>query len=622
MWFSLFALVLVLAVTFYQGLLGLFSAAMNCFLTLLAAALAFGLYEDVYFGYLINNQPDDGRAIALMSIFIISLLLMRVIVDLLVKDNMKFPVYLDRGLGGVFGLVTALVTIGTMCVAIQMLPFPAQWLGFARYVMYKADDGTPVDLDPKDDKQTEADVLGQVDLTKTKFVRKNLWLSPDAFAIAAVSHLSENALTGGNSLGRLDPELLDSIWWARFNSKGQTTTMARKQDAVQVEACWQLGEDDLMVLRPTQTKEHYKLAPPSEASEELPSGYRWLAVRAKLTDAAADDGKNGFRFTTRQVRLITRGKGGRTKVYSLIGINLPAEAVSNAPGSRRADYHYRLAEGETIDYTVGRFDFVFEVPEDEEPWILEFRRNARAEVREIAKEAPESISTPAKTGKKTGKTDAKNGRTGPKNDQTGENPDAPDGRAGRVARVHSNLEGCFFGDELPFELTSYTGDGLEHQGDKITNGRLLVKLGSGDEPAKGSEAPLKRLNVAPDKRLLHLSVTRLQPGSLYGQVKDFAGQNKNVYVKDANGKKHAAVGIYAIATVGRDRMFELHFLDETSRMSGAGIPKLDKMRQDNLRNKYELYYLFEVPPGARIEAFINPNGKEESYRSIELIAPQ
>ena len=39
MWFSLFVVVLILAITFYQGLLGLFSSVINFFLAVLAAAL-------------------------------------------------------------------------------------------------------------------------------------------------------------------------------------------------------------------------------------------------------------------------------------------------------------------------------------------------------------------------------------------------------------------------------------------------------------------------------------------------------------------------------------------------------------------------------------------------------
>lgn len=76
MTFSLFALVLILAITFYQGLMGLFTAAINCILAVLCVALAFGLYEWAYFQFLADRQPEHGRAIALMAIFVLSLLVL------------------------------------------------------------------------------------------------------------------------------------------------------------------------------------------------------------------------------------------------------------------------------------------------------------------------------------------------------------------------------------------------------------------------------------------------------------------------------------------------------------------------------------------------------------------
>ena len=58
MWFSLLVVVLVLAITFYQGLQGIFSALIICILTILSAALAFGLYEDLYFAQLILQHTQ------------------------------------------------------------------------------------------------------------------------------------------------------------------------------------------------------------------------------------------------------------------------------------------------------------------------------------------------------------------------------------------------------------------------------------------------------------------------------------------------------------------------------------------------------------------------------------
>jgi len=641
MWFSLFAAVLILAITFYQGLLGLFSSVINFFLAALAAALAFGLYEDVYFTYLIDRQPDFGRAIALMAIFIISLLVMRVIVDLAIKDNMRFSLYVDRLGGGAFGFFFAMIVIGTAAVAIQMLPFPHEWLGFSRYALFEADSGEAVSLTPEEERQTEADMLAKLDVGNLNFVRKSIWFNPDGFTLALVSHLSENALAGSNSFGRINPDLLDELHWARFNTLGQKTDMARKLDAIQVQACWELPEDQTFFRSADEDKRNQDkitLVESSSTEDRLPAGFRWLAVRVKLSPDATDDGTN-CRFTANQVRLVTRSPGGRTQSHYLLAID--AFNVQNSNPLERV--FYRLAPAQSIARPLGRAEFVFEVPEDAEPWFIEFRRNARAGIRGIDEEAPPLLDTAGGGGSKKNanqqesggpqrnkhRDDGQSGRpgTGGTRDvnRTG-NPGATDGRIGRVARVHSDLEGSFWGTELPFELTSYAANGVEVQGDRIIGGggRIVARLDADndDEPIKGSQNPIRRFDVPRDQRLLHLSVTRLQPGSLYGQVKDFAAQNQNVYVEDSDLKRHPAVGMWAIATVGRERLLEICFFDETTRMSSAAVPKLDRIRRDNLRNNYELYYLFEVPPGTKIEKFINPNGREESYGSVELVAPR
>ena len=119
MWLSLFAIVLILAITFYQGLHGLFSSVIMCILTVLSAALAFGLYEVVYASFLIEHQPDHGRAIALVGIFIVTLLVLRVAVDAIITGNMQFPIYVDRAVGGAFSFVTAMVIVGMLTIGFQ-----------------------------------------------------------------------------------------------------------------------------------------------------------------------------------------------------------------------------------------------------------------------------------------------------------------------------------------------------------------------------------------------------------------------------------------------------------------------------------------------------------------------
>lgn len=645
MWFSLFVVVLILAITFYQGLLGAFSAAINFFLAVLAAALAFGLYEDVYYSYLIDRQPDDGRGIALMGIFIVSLLVMRVIFDLLIKDNMHFSIYVDRVVGGIFGFLSAMIIIGTLAVGIQMLPFPYRWLGFNRYALYDADSGSPVDLTPKDDKEKEEDLLAQLDMTKVHMERKNLWLNPDGFTLALVSHLSDNALASSNSFARTNQTLLDDIHWVRFNHLGQKTNMARKADAISVQACWELPEDALFTQNRLPKERKIELVQSSKGGDKVQAGHRLIAVRAKLTADASDDGGGSFRFSTGQVRLVTKGSGGRTASYYLTGVNAGPEVAN--PKDRTSELYYRLPEGDAATRQGGDIDFVFELPKEAEPWFIEFRKNARAEIRGVDAESPLRKIQPkgAKKGntkaganddadtdgKNTGGKEANGGNSNsakpkPKvNMHTGNDAGAEGREGGRTKRYSADEEGSFFSNDLPLELTGYNKDTIETQSDKVLGGqgRLTAKLNAADDsPIKGNEPALKTFDVPSDKRLLHVSVRRLQPHSTLAQAMDFARQLGNVSVKDADGREYPAIGTWGIATVGRDRVFELVYYDQIMIDGSSAPPKLDVIRRGNMENNYALYYLFHIPPGKKIVRFMTPNSSGIDLTSANLVAPQ
>ena len=75
MWLSLAAIALILAVTYFQALHGMFSAVIMCMLTILSAALAFGAYERLNELALADPLPDHGRAVAFIVVFVAAALL-------------------------------------------------------------------------------------------------------------------------------------------------------------------------------------------------------------------------------------------------------------------------------------------------------------------------------------------------------------------------------------------------------------------------------------------------------------------------------------------------------------------------------------------------------------------
>jgi len=86
-----------------------------------------------------------------------------------------------------------------------MLPLPTTFLGFTRYTLLEGDKvlvNAPEAVEQTGDNSV---ARSRVDWSRVEQVRNSLWLRPDGFTAALVSHLSGNALRGRNgSLARAE----------------------------------------------------------------------------------------------------------------------------------------------------------------------------------------------------------------------------------------------------------------------------------------------------------------------------------------------------------------------------------------------------------------------------------
>lgn len=123
------AVILVLAITSYQVVQGLFSAMIMTILTVLCALLAFNYYEPLA-QLLYDKQPSYADAAALAVLFVIPLLLLRTITDKIIPSNVVMGVWADRIGGGILGLVSAEILVGVLAISIQMLPFGQSIIGY------------------------------------------------------------------------------------------------------------------------------------------------------------------------------------------------------------------------------------------------------------------------------------------------------------------------------------------------------------------------------------------------------------------------------------------------------------------------------------------------------------
>ncbi len=272
MWLNLLALLMLVIITFFQSLQGLFAALILFVLSVISSAVAFGFYENLYTGLLAKWLPAEGEAVALMAIFLVTLLILRLVTDFGIKGNVPMPPKVDRIGGGLLGFFTAMVMTGMAMTSVQMLPFDRQILGFSRY-------------------QT----------VNGKMMTSGLTLGPDSFATGLARVILDGSLCGksaeAGTFQENHPDLL-----AEFDARRSAGPLDKgvMDDSISVERMWW---------------------PDRLGDANAPSGTKFLAVRANAAGASA--------FTPAQIRLVVR-RGG---VFSSSCRSVPAMRSQRRPKS-------------------------------------------------------------------------------------------------------------------------------------------------------------------------------------------------------------------------------------------------------------------------------------------------
>lgn len=122
--------ILVAALIVYQIIQGLYSALVMAILSVLSAVAAFSFYEPLGRAFLYETMPAYADGVALTSLFLLILFVLRELADRFVPANVVLGVWANRIGGGVLGLISSLIVVGVLCVGAQMLPFGPAIMGY------------------------------------------------------------------------------------------------------------------------------------------------------------------------------------------------------------------------------------------------------------------------------------------------------------------------------------------------------------------------------------------------------------------------------------------------------------------------------------------------------------
>lgn len=613
MWFSLLCLAVVLAVAIKVSAQGAFGAFLMLVLTICCAAAAYGTHEWVAIHWVVPNwKPDYALPVALGVVFGVSLLILRLIFDRLIRRACLVPALVDKIGGGVFGLLTGLIMAGVLATCVQMIPFNhGVFLGFSRVPVVDRKDRSSSDTQPAS-RNTE---------------ERGLILSPDRFAAGLTSALSDGIFSGENDFYQHHPNLMQTIGWV---------------GSADVEVSRFAPPGSISIVRTALIPYVYKMTPGDERQgtpdtyEPQPplTDYEYHMIRVRLSAAAQDAHKSHF-FTLRQFRLV--GTVGDTGLRQYHAVALQQRDSTDVTNRHIRSKKVRNKFWPVIDDAYAprsgnhnEVEIVFELPAEFKPQFLEYKREARARVSFKNSEVI-AETTPGKPAAPSG--GAERSQTNPsKTAAASTAPAAPSptrkrsGRGrrhgGRVRAVGASSGGSHFGDDLPVVMQSYQAlRNAEISRGLMVGGHLI---GEFDAQAEGTQPAIRKFDVPRDKRLLHLRTEGLQSKSTLGKALSQAVRTaQNYFVTDARGRRYKIIGKYAIATVNGTKIVEVqYFKDQAGTIGGLG--KFSRIDETRLTARDHFALLFLVDPGARIVSFSTGGAatRRDDLTAENLTAPK
>jgi len=590
---SVIALLMIILIAAFWTYQGLFSALIMLIETVIACMLAFGFYESV------NSiwggsaaMRDVGPSLSLMLVFLISLAAMRFLSDKLIPDAVNFPLQVDRAGSAACGFLTGMTLVGTALVAIQMFPFGSSVLGFSRF---------------------EFDADG-------KPVRKSLLISPDGFTLGMVQVLSNGRFGGGSSFGLAKPDMLGDLYWAH-NGPQREAGVAVPPGCLNVQACWeakQINKVEQQALAGSEMKRAFK-------TEEPVGLNKFLVCRVTLDSTAAFPAESGdIRFRVSQFRVVgpppapESQSSASPEVFPACGMSdlylhkdhnmkevkpdQPQKLVRWAPTT---DFLLNPTVAKVVqkDGNKYQFDVAFEVPEAFEPWYVEFKQGARAEVAKslMKKEAPGAIETAAAapSDKPAEAPKAEGDKPAEKKIEVGAPP--PD----RVHVADAVKERTAVSSELPLVLNA-----RDKPVANFIRRQMLGECHIAMELTDKEPPPAYRVSefeVPVEKRMVQVGAVQNMPESVYGAAMNYAAKTvAQISVKTSDDRQYFAVGMYVAAFVNNKWIYEIQYWPTAEIpercLREARVLKPNILKQVKPEHQ-KLGYIFLVDPGVEIVRF-------------------
>ncbi len=564
-------MLIIFALTYTWVTRGFLSSLLHMICVVLAGAVAFGLWE--FLAHLILENTSNAAlvgsawAIALIIPFGITTVILRVIIDSVVRNNAVAPGALDYAGAGVCGLITGTITAGILVIGIGTTRVGTDFLGYQ-----------PLDYGSGSLERTGGLPIVPIDRLVGKFY----------------AHTSEAAFQTNESLAEYYPDPSHMAATLRMtDGDGKARNTAQPGD-FEIVGTYVIGQDglpgaDLLKDRWDPTPHNAVTIEGESYSGNQKLVGVWVDPKPSLKERAGD-----IIFGEGQVFMVAETASGERIIRHPVAVVSPADPASEGRYGRwRFNARVFVA---LPGAALSPMAFEFIIPPDATPTAV-FVKGIRANIND-----PEP-RTFASTGQRDSAIEAgtilPGGAAATPLDTSG-SLTIGDGRR-EADRRDLQDSGITVGNTFPLRMQLQKGGegGLElNEDNQVIGGE--AKLTNEQTAIRGMprELRINQFSLRSGTAMVQIDVSQDQPGSLLGQSVAAAERVLPPVVVDEQGRQYQAIGwVYKDRDMTYFRYTPDRPIRGLSELQSEGVA-LSRSRPDQ-----ELVLLFEVTANVRIAAF-------------------
>ncbi len=211
---STIVVLLVLVIAFWHYLQGFFSSIISAVLATISILIAFNYFEPLVTMLKPGKFADSAHPMALMVLFGVVYIVLRLIFDSAVPGNVRVPALVDKIGGGVLGVIVGLMVAGLIAVGAQGMPLGVTVAGYARMrVVAETPAVVKINQSRSADRVLYDEMVSQ---TMDQEPPQSLVIPADDFVVGLVSWISRGAASGDRPWSAIHPDYLTELFGNRI----------------------------------------------------------------------------------------------------------------------------------------------------------------------------------------------------------------------------------------------------------------------------------------------------------------------------------------------------------------------------------------------------------------------